>query len=352
MFVHVPAREALTQGFELREHLPEEAAESFKRLLLKELPAYYDEVDASFPDSILDNARSARDPFGYFTIGKEIFASYIDGQCAGFTVVTKKRGGSAKIGPTAVFPAFRRTGVATALRDAVERKLFEEQGIRKLYMTVSTANTPALLFNLKRGFQTEGVLREQYRKGGDEIVLGVFGPRFATRGRHTVETRTPFFTSGGADHAGLWPDPDLGELKGFLAPRMEPYFDGLDMGFYEAVVAACHESRQRYDRKGKRLIVSRAGGELTAAAVYVPKRGGSVKLSPCIADSETAAHALIDTCVDVARTEGRRKMYAHIPDTMLELAGLLVSKGFVVEAQMREPYKAGVNMLVLGKVLA
>ena len=41
------------------------------------------EVDESFPDSILSNAGSGRDPFGYFTTGKQIFASYIDGQCAG-----------------------------------------------------------------------------------------------------------------------------------------------------------------------------------------------------------------------------------------------------------------------------
>lgn len=352
MSVDVPSAGLAEREFELREYLPSEASDDFKQLLLKELPRFYDEVDESFPDSILSNAGSGRDPFGYFTTGKQIFASYIDGQCAGFTVVTMKRGGSAKIGPTAVFPEFRRRGVATRLRDAVEAKLFQDYGVRKIYMTVSTLNGPALMFNLKRGFQTEGVLREQYREGGDEIVLGALNPRHTARSRYAADALTPSFTAGGSDQAALWNDPSLDELQAFLAPRIEPYFDGIERGFYESIIAACQESRQRYDQKGKRLVVSRADGELTAAAVYVPKRGGSVKLSPCIADSEAAARALIDTCVSVARSEGRRKIYVHLPDAMLEFASLLGAMGFAVEAQMREAYKPGMNMLVLGQVLA
>ena len=350
--VHVPSVEAAESGFELREYLPTDAAQAFKQLLLEELPAFYDEVDETFPDSILNNARSNRDPYGYFTTGKEIFASYIDGECAGFTVVTTKRGGSAKIGPTAVFARFRRSGVATALRDAVERKLFEERDVRKLYLTISTSNNPALLFNLRRGFQIEGVLHQQYRKSGDEVVLGAFNPWLATQGNGSAEQPTPCFTEGRPQKAYLWHDPVADNLEAYLAPRMEPYFDGIDRSFYEAIVAACEEYRQSYHQKGKRLVVSHADGELTAAAVYVPKRGGSVKLSPCVADSAAAARALIDTCVATARSEGRRKIYVHIPGPMLELAALITSMGFAIEAQMRDAYKQGVNMLVFGQVFS
>jgi GNAT superfamily N-acetyltransferase len=347
-----PASRAGTPTVEVREALPADFAAVFRDLLLAELPAHYDEVDDTFPRSILENAAAGRDPFGYFTLRKCVYTAYVDGVLAGFTVVSLKRGGSAKIGPTAVLSTMRRTGVATALRDVVEKWLYDEYQVRKLYMTVSASNLPALLFNLGRGFQIEGVLRGQYRRDADEYVLGTFRP-----GASPVEPdaqpapRIPLQASMSDVHTEVVVDPSHAEVEGYLEPRLAPYFGGLDQHFYRAIVAACHDSRQSYQYKGKRLLVSRSADAVVAMAVYVPKRGGGVKLSPCVADDRGAARHLLTTAVDLAATDGRRKVYVHVPDQAPDLVTLLAELGFVIEAQLREAYKPGVDMLVAGRLL-
>lgn len=340
-------------AMEVRDHLSPDDAATFTDLLLKELPAYYDEVDETFPSSILNSTRSDRDLFGYFTLRKKVYAGYLDGRCAGFTVVTLKRGGSAKIGPTVTLPEVRRTGFASRLRDIVEQRLYEEHGVRKLYMTISVANVPALLFNLGRGYQVEGVLRDQYRDGRDELILGTFSPS-AERARVTAPAAQPAvsrWTNRTVKGTAVWTEPSAVELSSFLTPRLTGCFDGLDESFYQAIIDACRVDRQSYDQKGKRLLTVRSQGMPLAAAVYVPKRGGSVKLSPCVADDETAARQLVEECMRVAVADGRRKIYAHVPATMVPLVELLVSMGFVVEAQLREAYKPGIDVLALGRLL-
>ncbi|NUR63316.1 MAG: GNAT family N-acetyltransferase [Catenulispora sp.] len=341
---------------EVREILTPADAKAFTALLLKELPSHYDEVDATFPESILSNARNGQDPFGYFTLSKNVYTTYVDGRLAGFTVVTMKRGGSAKIGPTAVLPEFRRTGIASALRDIVERKLYEGLGVRKLYMTVSASNVPALLFNLDRGFKIEGILRGQYRRDQDEFVLGAFNPAgppavAAAETRYDVEAARGRWNDAVGSTAALWTDPDVQELRAFLSPRLQDSFDQLDIGFYQAIVDACRESRQTYHQKGKRLLAARTDGVVSAVAVYVPKRGGGAKLSPCVADNADAARALIAEALELAASEGRRKIYIHVPDTRFDMVALLVWLGFAIEAQLREAYRPGTNIIVLGRLL-
>ena len=83
----------------------------FTKLVLEELPAFYDEVDSSFSQMILDSSERTSDPYGYFTLSKKIFVGRILGESAIFTVATYKRGGSVKIGPTIVVKDHRRQGI-------------------------------------------------------------------------------------------------------------------------------------------------------------------------------------------------------------------------------------------------
>ncbi|WP_375386078.1 GNAT family N-acetyltransferase [uncultured Microbacterium sp.] len=342
------------------------ATAEFVSLLTEELPAHYDEVDETFATNLFRVSGMDADPDGYFTLRKKVFVGLLGDRPVGFTVATFKRGGSVKIGPTAVFRQFRRRRLASFLRDEVERRLFAG-GTRKLYVTIANSNTPALMFNLGREFRVEGLLRSQYRLGRDELVLGKFAHSVATdvetllqsSGHPTsasvsrdLERPAERDSDGAGMVTSVWADPDVGEVRRYLEPVLETYIAGLDASFYSHMVAACAPERQHYHRKGKSLIATRSvTGAVQAIAVFVPKRGGAAKLSPLVANSETALRLLIQSCGAHARGADRHKLYAHVPMEMRLTAQVLQEEGFGLEAQLREPYKPGADVLVFGAEL-
>jgi ribosomal protein S18 acetylase RimI-like enzyme len=316
-------------------------------LLLRELPAFYDDVDESLPKSLADTSRRHLDPNGYFTLRRKIFVARQGGAPVGFTVATFKRGGSVKIGPTAVLPDQRGRGIASALRRHAEEQLVARYGARKLYLTVPTTNTPALMFNLGLGFQVEGVLSHQYQAGRAELVLGRF-PQ-ATCERRTEQARL------GADpepaRACTWTDASASLLAATFCEPLQEVFDDIDRSFFEAIVAATAPSRQSFAAKGKQLIVGEQHGGLEGMCVFTPKRGGAVKLAPVVTGERNVARSMVQHAVDIGRSEGRSKLYAHVPLCHADMNVIFAELGFRIEAQLRSPYKPGIDVLVHGRML-
>ncbi|GGV02284.1 hypothetical protein GCM10010260_43830 [Streptomyces filipinensis] len=333
----------------ISERIRPDEAELFRSLLLDSLPTHYDEVDASFPDSIVDTATAGTDRHGYFTRTKRLFVGRVDGRTQAFTVASYKRGGAVKMGPTVVLPELRRTGLGTAFRRLVEDRILDDQHIRKLYLTVTSGNTRTLLFNLGLGYQVEGVLAGQYRKGSSELVLGkvVRGGRLSDLpyGRRLAPA-----PAGGVEVSET--PPGAQELEAYLTPRMREGFAGIDGTFVHSILDALSEDRQTYACKGKRLLVARQpDGALCGAAVLVPKRGGAAKISPLVADHQGALLELVEHAVHAARQMGRHRLYAIVPELERDTVERLTAHGFHLEAQLREAYKAGVDSFVLGRTL-
>ena len=341
---HKPAAQSgdLTVSERIR---PEEAA-LFRSLLLDSLPTHYDEVDAS---SILATARAGTDRNGYFTTTKRLFVGRIGGQAQAFTVASYKRGGAVKMGPTVVLPGLRRTGLGTAFRRLVEDRILDDQAVRKLYLTVTSGNTRTLLFNLGLGYQVEGVLAGQYRKGSPELVMG----KVVRGGRISDLPYTRRLTTAPAGQVRITDvAPGAQELEAYLTPRMRDGFSDIDASFIRSILDALADERQTYVCKGKRLLVAReADGALCGAAVLVPKRGGSAKISPLVADHRAALKGLVDRAVQEARESGRHRLYAIVPEVERDAVEELSAQDFQLEAQLREAYRAGVDSFVLGRPL-
>lgn len=332
-------------GLEIDTQLTAIEIASFRRLLIAELPAFYDEVDLTFPDMILESARNGADPCGYFTHAKRVYVGRMAGSAQVFTVATFKRGGSVKMGPTVTVPEARRYGVATAFRRQVEGSICAEPSVRKLYLTISASNVRTLLFNLGLGYQVEGALRGQYREGSMELVLG----RIVRAG--TGASPVPLRLADGEEGPiviGAGP-VDAGELASFLLPRMASSFGDIDEAFAAAIVASLAPERQRYERKGKLLLVARRHGAICGVAVLVPKRGGSTKISPLVADDVASLRVLIDAASSVSATRSRRRIYAVVPRHHHDAIRLLEERGFSLEARLREAYRRDVDAAVLGR---
>jgi ribosomal protein S18 acetylase RimI-like enzyme len=77
------------------------------------------------------------------------------------------------IGIVSVDPGHQGRGIGSALmRSAIE--FLKAKGVRKIWTTVSTINTRAILYYLKNGFRAEGILRDHFAEGIDEIFMGMF----------------------------------------------------------------------------------------------------------------------------------------------------------------------------------
>lgn len=76
----------------------------------------------------------------------------------------------AEINNIAVFPGFRRSGVASALIDGLI-KVCKERGVTKLSLDVRASNTAALKLYEKHGFYRVGIRRGYYAAPTEDAVL-------------------------------------------------------------------------------------------------------------------------------------------------------------------------------------
>ncbi len=92
---------------------------------------------------------------------------------SGYFRDTKEPNGIYWLAWTYVIPSYRRYGIGNAFIRAVEKEL-RRRGGRKLYLNTSSHSIykGAIRFYLERGFKWEGYLRDYYRKGEDQMILG------------------------------------------------------------------------------------------------------------------------------------------------------------------------------------
>ncbi|MCQ2582054.1 MAG: ribosomal protein S18-alanine N-acetyltransferase [Alphaproteobacteria bacterium] len=69
-----------------------------------------------------------------------------------------------------VAPDYRRTGTATALMTLIEKES-KKQSVKKIFLEVSSTNTPAINLYKKMGYNNIGIRKKYYEDGSDAIVM-------------------------------------------------------------------------------------------------------------------------------------------------------------------------------------
>lgn len=87
--------------------------ELFRSLHAESISHLYPYSSALTAESFIRQHQDRIDRSGYFTLRKTIWKAVYKNCSAAFTVVTEKRGGSIKFGPTMVVPCFRNQGVGS-----------------------------------------------------------------------------------------------------------------------------------------------------------------------------------------------------------------------------------------------
>lgn len=308
-------------------------------------------VRPHYPDSedyaafVLKSHKAGIDEIGYLTKRKIIWILWRHGNPVGFTVVTEKRGGSIKFGPSALVPAARGEKLGTALRLLVEAKY---PLARKAYNTLPDYNTPALRYVLRAGYQIEAHLQDQYRPASGEYVVGKLlrRPVFAlsgdladqcTKGRLRICSGSQFSCS---------------ELALLVATLLEGHYKEIDTTFSRSLLSAMQRESKTFSAKYKKLFIAIRGVQPVGIVIATPKRGGALKCSPLVVRGidSLCMQALIEKASGAFPEHALRKLYFHIPVQCQWMITTALRMEFIQEGILREPYIEGTDMAVFGRL--
>jgi ribosomal protein S18 acetylase RimI-like enzyme len=119
------------------------------------------------PDIIRENARRKSED-------SKLIVAEIDGRPVGYITASSDLGPKlGEIGIVSVDPEYQRRGIGSKLMRAA-LDFLKSRGVRKIWTTVSSINTPAILYYIKNGFTPEGILKSHFAEGIDEICMGMF----------------------------------------------------------------------------------------------------------------------------------------------------------------------------------
>jgi GNAT superfamily N-acetyltransferase len=142
---------------------------SLQKLMLEVMCESYDEIDSHFVASVVDADKRFN---GSFELkGKKILLVETDGELASCSICSPKRGGSVKISPFIVNSRLANEAMVCDLLSQIEA-FFGRLGYRKLYATIPSAYTSLSNLLLKSKFLNEGLLREPYKPGVNNIFFG------------------------------------------------------------------------------------------------------------------------------------------------------------------------------------
>jgi hypothetical protein len=118
------------------------------------------------------------------------------------------------------------------------------------------------------------------------------------------------------------------------------------------LAAAAGRSLKDFAGKPKRVILLREGETLTGAVIFVPKRGGCVKINVLGAVSASSLDASLAMVVPSMIETGFRKLCLFLPSALPQLRGDLIARpGRIEEGRLREPYRNGEDISILSRFL-
>lgn len=309
---------------------------------MPELGNYYDGHESSKFFEQISN-KEKLDPFGFFTLKKEIWTASNEDVLLGFICLNYKRGGSIKIGPIIVNPDSRGVGIGKfLLSHSIE--VAESKKVRKIYATTSSLNKPASLLFKNSGFVQEAILPNQYRDGTEEYVWGLFTAEHSKGHRSTRSMLLDKSDPCQPKVRSYENDIDRKYLDSVIDVMKEWHGD-IDEQFAEGIVSANNKELD-YEIKGKKVFTSTCGDKQTGITVTTPKRGGSVKVYPIYGSTESQK-SLISNISDFYRQMGFRKIYTFIPSGDDNHLKTLKENGFEYRGILRSPYKDGYDLTIL-----
>ena len=316
----------------------------------------YAQIDDSFGAGMIE-ANNQGEPYGLYSKNFELWVGERDSQMQGFVSLVRKRGGSSKIKALIVNPSARGAGIGSQLYLFAISRL-EEMGARKVYGTDAFIDYPTIKYDLlKGGFEIEGSLREPYKTGVSELILG----RMFRRGNPVptiISSSRKFAGEGFTFQVNAFRESDFLGIRKIVLEMMPSYYGDIDEDFTNRMASAHRRFAEHgldYSIKPRILHTAKTEEQVVGFGLFAPKRGGSAKLSPFLVapefQSRGVGSALIECIESQAKELHVRRLYHHFPSCSISTQLFFIKHGYLPEARIREPYSAGVDEVIVSKFL-
>ncbi len=327
--------------------------DQFITSVVSSIEADYDEITPEFAANLIAIDSHEDDPNGYFTFGKEVWVVFTDqNEFIGFEVITRKRGGSIKLGPTFITADKRGQGYAPRMIGVLEQA-YKAAGARKVYVTAPLANAGTAVLDFKSlQLQLEAILNDHYKRGSAERVCG----RFLQPVQYKAYRPEVGFNSHVAVQCveGFGPAAQS-DIATFVVTNMQHDYDDIDESFAASIARGYQKDATRYEHKPKIVRTLFSNDKLVGLVAITPKRGGTYKVAPFLVDpefrSKAAIQMLLDEIIEIAGKAKRTKVSIVLPVRDCNIMQVIAASGFYSEGILRSPYKPGSDMVVLSKSL-
>lgn len=265
-------------------------------------------------------------------------------------VLTYKRGGSVKTGPTIFFRQYRDKGYGLLLRKSIEKWVLREGG-RKVYCTATVNNRAVVNYLLSANYTIEAQLKNQYGQF-DELIFG----KILCDSNKSVKYRELEPISVKAQISDLNKIPHLfDEIVKFLQVEFSKDIVKINTSSARSFLKDSLRSGEDipYEEKPKIALVVHHDEKILGLVILLPKRGGAIKGVISFGyNSLKNLRELIKKSEAVARKAKRHKIYFTIPDNRFDLISVLKEEKFQTEGILRKPYKENINIIVSSKQLS
>lgn len=332
--------------------------EDFVASVANNISTLYDETSINYAKRLIEIDSKGTDDVGYFTLGKDIWIILEKNtdKLIGYEVITRKRGGSIKLGPTFIKEEFRGKGFASKC-DLSLFQLYAENGARKVYLTapINDLSSAKLDFQ-KLGLKLEAVLHKHYSSNFSERICGRFlneeDNSFESLNLETGKCGDKLINKITLNNIE---DNQINFLSKLIMEYMSKYCDDIDEVFTNNLINhAKFNNNDSFENKNKDIFIFSDNDKIIGLCVATVKRGGTYKIIPFILNEDYLNKTNLENIFQQvelnARKLNRKKITVFIPVQQFTLLGLF-SEYCISEGILKAPYKRNQDITIMSKFI-
>lgn len=317
----------------------------------------YDEISREFAENLIRIDREGFDEFGFFSLGKDIWVilDKDEKSLLGYEVITRKRGGCIKMGPTYLKPYARGKGYTIhAIEGLID--VYKSVGARKVYVTAPLNHPATALLDFRDlKMNLEAILHNHYSSKSSERVCG----RFIEEYDHNFSISSSVIYGSKKIQDILINNLENYSKENFtefIIQNMSYDYDDIDDNFVNNILTGVDRGIDAtYEKKGKLVVNFFSDASLEGMAVLTLKRGGVLKVIPFFLKRDFVSFENVEKILTVIERQAekykRRKITFFISIRSINIMNILSYNQYICEGIIREPYKRGIDMIILSKFL-